>query len=193
MRETGRVFRDLGAHVDSIDFPEAAEALRANRGGLVTAAEAYALHRERITKHLDEYDPVVGQRIQRGRDISAWEYVQVMREWEDLRRRAARTLEDVEVILCPTTMIPALPVDEVDATTESYNKRNGQYLRNTMIGNILGLCGLQVPCGFTRAGSPVGLMIYARPFAEHLVLRAGYAYEQAAQTTAHHPPLNWLS
>ena len=36
-----------------------------------------------------------------------------------------------------------------------------------------------VPCGFTRDGLPVGLMIYGRAFQEQQVLRVGHAFQQA--------------
>ena len=53
------------------------------------------------------------------------------------------------------------------------------FLRNTSIGNLLGLCGASVPCGFTRDGLPVGLMIYGRAFHEGTVLRVARAFQQA--------------
>ena len=44
-----------------------------------------------------------------------------------------------------------------------------------------GLPALSLPCGFTRAGLPVGLQLVGRPFDEATVLRAGHAYEQATE------------
>jgi aspartyl-tRNA(Asn)/glutamyl-tRNA(Gln) amidotransferase subunit A len=43
----------------------------------------------------------------------------------------------------------------------------------------LNLCGLSVPCGFTKKGLPIGLMIYAKPFQEEMALRIGHAFQQA--------------
>jgi aspartyl-tRNA(Asn)/glutamyl-tRNA(Gln) amidotransferase subunit A len=90
-------------------------------------------------------------------------------------------------------MIPALPVEEVDADMDVYGQRNLQYLRNTAIGNILNLCGLSIPCGFTSNGLPIGLMIYAKPFHEALLLRIGYAYEQATAEHRKAADLSWIS
>jgi aspartyl-tRNA(Asn)/glutamyl-tRNA(Gln) amidotransferase subunit A len=70
--------------------------------------------------------------------------------------------------------------------------RNAQYLRNTAIGNILKLCGLSLPCGFTSKGLPIGLMIYSRPFCEDAILRIGYAYEQATDWHKRMPDLGWV-
>ena len=62
---------------------------------------------------------------------------------------------------------------------------------NTATGNVLGLCGLSVPCGLSEKGLPIGLMIYAKPFAEEVLLRAGYAYEQATEWGTKRPDLGW--
>ena len=81
----------------------------------------------------------------------------------------------------PTTPLPAKPLAEVDRTIESYAQHNGRYLRNTAVGNILNLCGVSLPCGFTREGLPIGLMVYAKPFQEDVALRVARAYEHATE------------
>jgi aspartyl-tRNA(Asn)/glutamyl-tRNA(Gln) amidotransferase subunit A len=48
-----------------------------------------------------------------------------------------------------------------------------------------------VPCGFTASGLPIGLMLYARPFAEQLLLTAGAAWQQATDFHTRHPALDW--
>ena len=87
--------------------------------------------------------------------------------------------------------IPARPVAEVDADLDTYTGYNVLYLRNTAIGNILGLTGASVPCGVTGDGLPVGLMLYARPFAEEMALRAARAYQDATDWHLATPELGW--
>ena len=101
------------------------------------------------------------------------------------------TLRDADALLVPATAIPALPTAEIDADVETYTERNLTYLRNTAIGNILNMCGLSVPCGFTKQGLPIGLMIYAKPFQENVVLRAGYAYQKVTDWHRRTPDLSW--
>ena len=187
------IFTALGASVTSIDFPEASEALALNPRGLVIAAEAYTLHQDRLEQHLDDYDPIVGQRMIQGKHVTASEYLSTTRAWTELRAKVRHTLQDIDALLVPTTMIPAMPVDEVDADMEVYGERNLQYLRNTAIGNILNLCGLSVPCGFTSSGLPIGLMIYGKPFNEATILRIGYAYEHATSWHQQSPDLSWVT
>lgn len=191
VRACGEVFSRLGAQVDSIPFLEAAEAQEANPRGLVVAAEAYSLHQERLESHFEQYDPVVSYRMSTGKHVSAADYLSLLRSWTPLRAKVLETLRQVDAVLVPTTMIPPLPIAEIDASKEAYSARNMQYLRNTIIGNVLNLCGLSVPCGVTSQGLPIGLMIYGKPCHEDMVLRVGYAFEQATEWHRRVPDLAW--
>jgi len=186
--EALEIFRALGADVRPCRFPEATEALALNRNGLIIAAEAYCANRKWIDDHFEELDPVVACRMVKGREIKAADYLADMRAWRKLRRRTAETLADAEVVIAPTTPVPALPIQEVDSDSETYSKWNVTYLRNTSIGNILGLCGLSLPCGFTSKGLPIGLMLYGHPFGENTVLKAGIAFQQATDWHTKLPP-----
>ena len=90
-----------------------------------------------------------------------------------------RALRDIDVFLAPTSMIPAAPLDEVDASMDTYTPFNLRYSRNTRVANVLGLCALTVPCGFSSEGLPIGLMIHGKPRDEAMVLRVGQAFQQA--------------
>ncbi len=193
VRQCGDVFANLGAQVERIDFPEAADALALNPGGLVIAAEAYTIHRERLEAHAEQYDPVVGSRMMIGKDIRATDYLQTTQAWDRLRQQVGQTLLDVDALLVPATMIPAKPNATIDADMDTYVHHNLSYLRNTSIGNILGLCGLSVPCGFTSEGLPIGLMIYGKPCHEAMVLRIGYAFEQATSWHRQTPDTSWIN
>ncbi len=193
VRACGEVLARLGAVVDSMAFPEAAAAQELNPRGLVVAAEAYTIHQARLEAGLEQYDPIVRQRLIQGKHVSATEYLNTTRAWVPLRAKVLQALRHVDVLLVPTTMIPALPVVEVDASLEAYSARNQQYLRNTAIGNVLNLCGLSVPCGFTSQGLPIGLMIYGKPYNEDVVLRVGYAFEQATDWHRWTPNLTWVT
>lgn len=192
VRQSRQVFEGLGAHVESIEFPEAARALQLNPRGLIIAAEAYTLNKKWLEEHFEELDPIVAHRMIKGREISATEYLQNHLDWKGLRMKANETLGDVDVLLVPTTVIPAMPVADVDRDMDVYSEVNVSYLRNTSIGNILNLCGLSVPCGFTREGLPIGLMLYGKSFQEDLVLRAGYAFQQATDWHRRTPDLRWV-
>lgn len=193
VRDAAEVFASLGARVESMAFPAAADAIALNPRGLVIAAEAYAINRRFVDERYEELDPVVAARIVKGRDVSAADYIQTTRDWKRLRLEAVRQLADLDGIICPTTPIPACTLAQVSDDIEAYSHRNLMYLRNTAIGNILDLCGLSVPCGLTGDGMPIGLMIYGRPFREDMVLRIGHAYQKATEWHLQRPDLEWAT
>ncbi len=191
VREAGRVLRGLGATVDGVAIPEAAEAMAEQRRASMIAAEALAVNGRMIDEQFDALDPVVAHRMKAGRSLSATDYFVVLRQWAALRERVRRTLADVDAVLVPATMSPPRPIAAIDATNESYMDANGRYLRNTSLGNVLALCATVLPCGFTHEGLPIGLMIYAKPFDEATALRVAWAYEQATDWHNRRPDLNW--
>lgn len=191
VREAGRVLRALGASVDGIAVPEVAEAMAEQRRAAMIAAEALAVNGRLIDEQFDALDPVVAHRMKAGRSLSATDYFVVLRQWAALRARVQRTLADVDALLVPATMIPPRPLASINASFESYTDANGRYLRNTAVGNILALCAVVLPCGFTREGLPIGLMVYAKPFDEAMALRVAWAYEQATDWHRRRPDLVW--
>jgi aspartyl-tRNA(Asn)/glutamyl-tRNA(Gln) amidotransferase subunit A len=171
--------------------PEAAAAWAEEKRPLLIPAEACAVNRELLNKHLDALDPVIGPRMLTGRTLSAPDYFALLRRYAELQEQVQWTLRDVDALIVPTTMAPAWPLARIDVNSETYLDYNRRVHRNTGLGNILNLCGVSVPCGFTSGGLPIGLMIYAKPFAEDVALRVAYAYEQATEWHTRHPNLAW--
>ncbi len=89
-------------------------------------------------------------------------------------------LESVDVLVTPTTPIVAARIGQETIRFGALEQPVlNAMIRCTAPFNATGLPALSLPCGFTRAGLPVGLQIAGRPFDEVTVLRAGHAYEQA--------------
>lgn len=197
VRACGEVFQSLGAQVIHLAFPEAEATLGlAGKLGLVrmiVGPEACVIHQERMEKTPEMFDPVTASLLLEDRKISAIEYAGALRKTRELRRSMAYTLRDVEVLLAPTTMIPARPVAEVDASMDTLRDHGRLYARNTSIGNVLNLCGVSIPCGFSGDGLPIGLMLYGKPFGEEAALRVAYAYEQATDWHLRRPDLTWAA
>ena len=177
--------------MESRPLPEADAAQEANQSGVISATEAYFAHLQRMGERFEDYDPVVKYRILPAKDFRAADYLGAMHACKTLQGNIARVLQDVDVFLAPATMIPAKPLSEVDASPDAYTPFNLRYSRNTRVANVLGLCALTVPCGFTRAGLPIGLMIHGKPRDEAMVLRVGQAFEQATDWHQRTPDLQW--
>ncbi|PPR57921.1 MAG: Glutamyl-tRNA(Gln) amidotransferase subunit A, partial [Alphaproteobacteria bacterium MarineAlpha4_Bin2] len=191
VRATGDVFSTLGAHVESLEFMEAEEVLAANPRLLISSVEGFLAHERILGPEYDDYDDTLRFRLTEGATATAATYLRARSACELLSARTLETLSEVDVFLAPTTANPALPVIEVDASSESYQHWNGAYSRNTLVGNLLGLCAVTVPCGFNDRGLPIGLMVHAKPRCEAVALRVAYSYEQATDWHRRAPDLDW--
>ncbi len=192
VRDCAEQITSLGGKLTRINFDQASKARQLNPRGLVIAAEAYSLNRNLIDDHFSELDPIVAQRMILGKDVTASEYLQGINDWNGLRAETMAALADIDILLCPSTMEPARPLADVETDMRAYADLNLRYLHNTAIGNILNLCGLSIPCGLTRAGLPIGMMLYAKPFDELTLVRAGHALQQASDWHLQQPDLSWL-
>ena len=143
------------------------------------AAESFALHAENISKSPDLYQPETLRRIRSGEKVTAPEYIARRRELDEARRTIRSIFADVDVLVTPTTPIPAPGIADLKSSPDALRPAELKLLRNTRPFNVWGLPAISVPCGFTQAGLPIGLQIAGPPWREDLVLRLAYAYEQA--------------
>ncbi|MGF1525740.1 MAG: amidase [Candidatus Competibacterales bacterium] len=184
------VFKDLGARVESVAFPQAAAAL--DLPVFPSGVEGAALNAERLDRQLDLIDPVVKGRMLPNREALAVDYFTTLQTLQRLRRESAAAWVGVDALVVPTMPLPPLPLATVESDVETYLSYAKRYLRNCYVGNLLDWCGVSLPCGFTQQGLPVGLMVYARPFAEDMALRVARAFEAATPWHDRHPDLSWL-
>jgi aspartyl-tRNA(Asn)/glutamyl-tRNA(Gln) amidotransferase subunit A len=179
VREATEIFCSLGAEVREIPLPGLWETLRAQR--LVLAAEAYAVHEERLKSEPERFGEEVYQRLLDGERLKAHRYATAqqtkLRSLEDF----ALVLEDVDVLLTPTVPIAATEIGQRDTITEGYEETVPSALtRFTGPTNLNGLPSLSIPCGFTASGLPVGLQLIGRPFDEATLYRYGHTYEMSS-------------
>jgi aspartyl-tRNA(Asn)/glutamyl-tRNA(Gln) amidotransferase subunit A len=191
VRAAAEAFARMGARVSNLSIPEVAEANADPLRPMILAVESAAVNAEYLEAQRDELDPVIWPRMLPGRGVAAPDYYALLQRRLDLAARLEARLAGIDALLVPTTQIPARPLADIDQSLEVYLDHNGRYNRNTSLGNYLNLCAVSLPCGFTREGLPIGLMIYARPFREDLALRAAFAYEQATEWHTRRPNLSW--
>src|SRR5205823_4333252 len=148
--------------------------------GRIIGSEAYQLVGDLVDNPALPLDEAVRPRIQIGRSITARDYLNALAERDALKARFLAALADVDALLTPTTQTAAIRVDSVDQTTTPAHF--------TRLVNLLELCALAVPDGFTATGLPMSLQIVCRPYDEATALRIGWAYEQAPEWHQRHPP-----
>jgi len=165
-----------GARLSDEKLPLLDEMMRINATGGIVLAEAYAVHRDQLAARTQDFDPNVGARIAKGRDMSAADYVIACRERAALVKAMARRLADVDVLALPTTPVVAPKMADV-ATRETFRTVNLTVLRNTAIVNFFDLCAISLPVP-VGSGLPVGLMLVARNGDDRRLFRIAAAVER---------------
>jgi aspartyl-tRNA(Asn)/glutamyl-tRNA(Gln) amidotransferase subunit A len=143
--------------------------------------ESYAVHAEEAAGKPHLYQPETLRRIRSGDKISAAEYIHSRRALEEQRRRARDFFTKVDLLITPTMPTPAPAIDGLKKDPDALRPAEIKLLRNTRPFNVWGLPAISVPCGFTKAGLPIGLQIAGPHWREDLVLRLAHAYERATE------------
>ncbi|MGH2687979.1 MAG: amidase, partial [Actinomycetota bacterium] len=174
-----KTLEKLGARIVRAGLPHRFGDYAAATGRII-GAEGYRFVGHLVDDASLPLDPHVRPRIQIGRGVSARDYLLALAERDEHRRAVEAALADVDALLTPTTLTPAIPIEQADQA--------GTAAHFTRPVNYLGLCALAVPNGFTAGGLPTSLQIVAHAGHEATALRIGRAYEEATDWKTRRPP-----
>lgn len=96
---------------------------------------------------------------------------------KELRVVTRATWSEVDAIFVPTTPT----IYRVDEVLKDPAATNGRLSHYTNFVNLLDLCAIAVPSGFTENGLPVGATLIAPAFCDRGVIAAGQSYMAAAK------------
>ncbi len=102
-----------------------------------------------------------------------------------IKKDFLEALQKVDAILTPTAPTPAFKIGE---KTDDPLK---MYLSDifTIPVNLAGLPALSLPCGFSKAGLPIGMQLIGKHLGEEKLFQIGFAYEQATEWHKRRPAL----
>ncbi|MBM3943413.1 MAG: Asp-tRNA(Asn)/Glu-tRNA(Gln) amidotransferase subunit GatA [SAR202 cluster bacterium] len=175
------LMRELGAEVRDVEIPHIEYARAANQA--IMMGEAFAFHEHNLQTRRQDYGDMVRVRFLLGGLISSSDYLQAQRVRRLIKREMAQALQEVDVLVTPTSPKPAALLEGYDATVTLTGRSF------TSPFNVAGLPAISIPGGFTREGLPIGLQIAGKPFDEPTVLRVACGYEQAARWFERRPPV----
>ncbi|HWH60538.1 MAG TPA: amidase [Terriglobales bacterium] len=153
--------------------------VRVDTDRTLQAAEAYAEHRQRIASSADLYDPETLRRVRTGENISNEQHRAALRELGNIRREIAAIFDSVDVLVTPTTPIPAPRLSNLTTNIDQLRPTELVLLRNTRPANVWGTPAISVPCGRTSEGLPIGLQIIGPMGRDARVLQVARAFERA--------------
>jgi len=95
-----------------------------------------------------------------------------------IRNDFLKAFEKVDAIVTPTSPTAAFKIGEKSDDPLQ------MYLSDifTISCNLAGICGISIPCGFTKKPKlPIGLQLLGKPFGEETLLKIVHAYEMNAE------------
>jgi aspartyl-tRNA(Asn)/glutamyl-tRNA(Gln) amidotransferase subunit A len=181
-----RVFEELGHEVE-----EAAPATEEpfDTWDVTSASRFYIPYGPLLDEHADELMDYTRLMMECGRSLSGVEVAKAWVQVEKFRGAMLDFFQKYDLLLTPTTAVPAYPVGQ-------RNRGLGRgfidygFIPFTSIFNLTFNPAATVPCGFSSSGLPIGLQIVGRPEDESTVLRASAAFEHARPWADKRPPVS---
>ena len=177
-------------------------------GGGTGDAEFY--HHELIEKYGLNYMPPTRPRYERMENPPPGVKVATAAEAAKSHQRLAVTrrmidgvFTNFDLVVVPTTRLQAPKINEslTEETKRAASATGGGSMKvydwfasgggclNTQPFDAFGIPAISLPCGFTKAGMPIGLMIAGPHFTEGKVLALAYAYQEATDWHKRRPML----
>ena len=185
-------FESLGARVEQVSLPRLTGAI--DQAGQLVVGEINDYHESQgyFPARAAEYGDDVRGHLERGHKLFAVDYLRALPKRREIVEDFQAAFEEVDVILAPTSPIPAPRVGEpvVRAPGQSESIVRAELLRLTRPANQTGFPAISIPCGFTREGLPVGLQLMGPRWGEARLLAIALAYEEATEWHKKHPNLS---
>ena len=173
------VFSDLGAHLKEVKFPDCTPAYEAADA---TFSEIVDANGDALKEDPEGFSNEFRQRYRsvaqyRGK---AYEAAQIYRQ--AFKSEVENVMQHCDVLATPTSTVAAAPIQSQPSDHAKERRKN------CCIFNFTGQPSISIPCGFTQAGLPVGLMLTGGVLKDSTVLRFARAFELATPWHRRHPP-----
>jgi len=176
-----RALQMLGADVRDIKLPSLVEFAAVNR--VILQSEAWAIHGEWLRTRPGDYGKLARRRLMPGAFLGAGDYVTANKRRAEMIAAVNAALEEVDVLLCASSMDPACRIDRPAEVERTYPRQ----ARTPF--NVTGHPALAMMAGLSSGGLPLSLQFVARNFDEAMLFRIARAWEQASGMDKKHPPI----
>jgi aspartyl-tRNA(Asn)/glutamyl-tRNA(Gln) amidotransferase subunit A len=172
--------------------------LPAGYGFFEGLGDAASYHEELIKNSLSAYMPPTRKELEmmiKQTPATAIDSARAHDKLALIRRTVDAAFQNIDLVVMPTTigLPPKIDVSLADEMGDKkplvYDFFNNAGCINTAPFDVYGIPALSLPCGFSKTGLPIGLMIAGPRFAEGKVLALAYAYQQATDWHKRKPGL----
>ena len=145
-----QAMRDAGAVIDTIKFPDMHDAFA--MAGDLYCADAYGCWKDRVEAAPDKMFAQILERVRAGRDVLAADYVAHWIKLNAIRDAYAQATAGYDAVISPSSAIMPPNLDRLNTDPDYYRVENLLALRNTRVGNLMGLASLTVPTATPSCG-----------------------------------------
>ena len=190
------VLKSLVASVKDVQLP--------STGGfsaLALNAETQVYHQQLYRRDKQGYSLSIRRSLENGvrslDDVSeepcsekVGDYIQSNWDLIRLRRTIDDAFVDFDLVAMPTMRLLPPTINEALSREEDPKPREPEVDNNCRPFDVFGIPAISIPCGFSKSGLPIGLMIAGPRFTEGRVLALAHAYEQATSWHTKRPTLS---
>jgi aspartyl-tRNA(Asn)/glutamyl-tRNA(Gln) amidotransferase subunit A len=183
------VLSELGGVVQEVSIPLIVHS--AAISSAIISSDSASLNRQDMAEHLAKFDHNNQVRLLMGSILPAQAYQKAIKLRHLLRRQILDALERVDVLVMPTSSIPASTIPQRSGVSSKQEVLDGYTGRRSFTApfNLANTPALSINCGFTSGNLPIGLQTAGKPFDESKLFQVAYAYEQATDWHTHRPPI----
>ncbi len=177
----------LTSGVEGVNLPAVTHL--GNLGGL---GETLAWHEQYFKNAPAKYMLAERRRLQSIMDANprATDYIRAKWEIETIRRKVDDAFTNFDLVVLPTQRILPPTLNELIAKVNDPKPASPRVTSNAQPFNVMGIPALSIPCGFSKSGLPIGLMIAGPRFSEGKIFALAKAYEKATAWHKKLPPLS---
>jgi aspartyl-tRNA(Asn)/glutamyl-tRNA(Gln) amidotransferase subunit A len=132
-------------------------------------------------------EPALADVVQQSKSISVDDIIEANKQRGALGSHMRQFMEPYDALITPTLPIPAFEAGKLQPADPDNKGKWVNWTPFTYPFNLTQQPAASVPCGFTKAGLPVGLHVVGRMFEDARVLRICSAYEQATEFSQRKP------
>jgi aspartyl-tRNA(Asn)/glutamyl-tRNA(Gln) amidotransferase subunit A len=175
-----KVLESLGARIVEAGFLHLE--LAREIGRVILAHEAYAIHRERLTRDAHLYGDTCRRRLEAGAKVGTDVYAEALKRREPLRAHLDQLLGQFDVLAMPVTFAAAARFDD----RPGFSRSSNELFR--LAFNVTGHPAIVFCTGFNADGLPLSMQLVGRHGEDERLLDLVTAYQQVRPWHELHPP-----
>lgn len=145
-----------------------------------------------IAEHRTDFSETFVRQVESAEHFTAADYQEAMFARTRLFRHVENLLDDADMLVTPTLLRPALPLDQdlfspIEIAGQRLNDLRSNWFPWTMPFNMTGHPAMTVPGGFDETGLPIGIQLIGSMGQDKTLLGLALAFEALGLVPQKHP------